>query len=227
MLSALSDWLEELKNCSQSAWKWLELHSRWSALGSLGNSNLVKASVFMPAFGYMLLLNDNVHQYLTIKYDGWLLSYLPSVWRIWLLFYGSFLLALATILYSTFCSPDIKRYETPYAKADAETDHVYRIGGIKGASAELGEEYDGLSEKEDEIFTLAHIDLTNLTGNAPTQTAKISRILIHSYLIRNLKRPRLRAFIYILFRLGMALIAIPAVITFVQVTWLLVIHLVW
>ena len=41
----------------------------------------------MPAFGYILLLNENVHQYLTIKYDGWLLHYLPSVWRVWLLFY--------------------------------------------------------------------------------------------------------------------------------------------
>ena len=73
----------------------LEGWSRWNILRSLGNSNLVRASVLMPAFGYMLLLNDNVHQYLTIKYDGWLLHYLPSVWRIWFLFYGSFLLAAA------------------------------------------------------------------------------------------------------------------------------------
>ena len=77
---------------------WLESHSRWNQLKALGSSNLVRASVLMPAFGYMLLLNDQVHQYLTIKYDGWLLKYLPNVWRIWLLFYGSFFLATATIL---------------------------------------------------------------------------------------------------------------------------------
>jgi len=33
----------------------------------------------MPAFGYMPLLNDNVHQYLTIKYDVWLLRYLNDI----------------------------------------------------------------------------------------------------------------------------------------------------
>lgn len=53
---------------------WLELHSRWSVLRTLGGSNLVKASILMPAFGYILLLNENFHQYLTIKYDAWLLD---------------------------------------------------------------------------------------------------------------------------------------------------------
>jgi len=84
------------------ATKWLELHARWSGLRTLGNSSIVRASVLMPAFGYMLLLNENVHAYLTIKYDGWILSYLPNVWRIWLLFYGSFFIAFATILYGWF-----------------------------------------------------------------------------------------------------------------------------
>ena len=131
---------------------WLELHSRWSVLRSLGGSNLVKASVLMPAFGYMLLLNDNVHQYLTIKYDGVLLNYLPNVWRIWLLFYGSFLVALATLLYSYFCPPDVKRYGSPYEKANAEAEHVQRLGGLSGVSKEYGKEYDALSELEDAIY---------------------------------------------------------------------------
>jgi len=59
---------------------WFERRSRWSKLRVLGQSNLVKLSVLMPAFGYMLLLNENVHQYITIKYDGWLLHHLPSTW---------------------------------------------------------------------------------------------------------------------------------------------------
>jgi hypothetical protein len=54
---------------------WLEAQSRWSQLKSLGGSNIVCASVLMPAFGYILLLNEHVHQYLTVKYDGLLLLY--------------------------------------------------------------------------------------------------------------------------------------------------------
>ena len=49
---------------------WLEARSRWSQLKSLGGSSIVRASVFMPAFGYILLLNENVHHFLTVKYDG-------------------------------------------------------------------------------------------------------------------------------------------------------------
>jgi hypothetical protein len=47
--------------------KWLEPRSRWSQLRNLGESGLVRASVLMPAFGYILLLNDNVHQYAGAK----------------------------------------------------------------------------------------------------------------------------------------------------------------
>lgn len=218
MFAAVSDWWEELKSRAISLRDWLELQSRWTQLGYLGNSNLVKASVLMPAFGYMLLLNDNVHQFLTLKYDGWLLHYLPKVWRIWLLFYGSFLLALATVLYGTFCHPDLKRYSTPYEKADAESEHVQTLGGLQGTANELEREYESLTKREGDVFTLKRLDLNNLGNDAPTQLRTISKCLIHSYLIRNLKQPTLRIFIYILFRVGIALIAIPAIITFVQVS---------
>jgi hypothetical protein len=36
---------------------------RWSQLRLVGQSNLVKASVLTPAFGYVLLLNENVTNY--------------------------------------------------------------------------------------------------------------------------------------------------------------------
>ena len=49
---------------------WLESRSRWSKLRDLGQSNLVRASVLMPVFGYLLLLNEHVHAYLTIQYDA-------------------------------------------------------------------------------------------------------------------------------------------------------------
>jgi hypothetical protein len=54
----------------RNLFKRLEARSRWSELRDLGQSNLVKASVLMPVFGYLLLLNEHVHQYLTILYDA-------------------------------------------------------------------------------------------------------------------------------------------------------------
>src|SRR6266478_2401131 len=67
---------------------WLAVRSRWSKLRLVGQSNIVKASVLMPAFGYLLLINDDVQKLLLkIKFDhgwlfGWLLDHLPSTWRI-------------------------------------------------------------------------------------------------------------------------------------------------
>jgi len=179
----------------------------------------------MPAFGYMLLLNENFHQYLTIKYDEWLLDYLPNVWRIWLLFYGSFFLALATLLYSYFCPPDVKRYGSPYEKANAETEHVHRLGGMNGVAREYSEEYDGLSDREDEIYPFLKMELGNPPADASAQLKRISKCLVQTWLMRNLKRPRLRATIYILFALGLALIAVPAIFAFTQVSLVAVKHL--
>jgi hypothetical protein len=218
MLSALRDSWPALV-------AWLELHSRWSVLRTLGGSNLVKASVLMPAFGYILLLNENFHQYLTIKYDGWLLEYLPNVWRIWLLFYGSFLLAIATLLYSYFCPPDVKRYGSPYEKANAETEHVHRMGGMNGVVKEYGEVYDGLTEREDNIYPFRKMEFGNPPADAASQLKRISKCLVQMWLMRNLKRPRLRGTTYILFALGLALLAVPAVFTFTQVSLVAVKHL--
>src|SRR5258707_15077077 len=130
---------------------WLELRSRWSELRALGQSPLVRASVLMPAFGYILLLNDNVHQYLTIKYDGWLLQYLPSIWRVWLLFYGTFFLAIASLIFSAACPVQIKRYNSAFGMADAERHHTVAQHQEEPARQDLRSRYDGMSKWERSI----------------------------------------------------------------------------
>jgi ADP-dependent phosphofructokinase/glucokinase len=54
------DPLEVFLAYQNSRLKWFEEHARWSRLRAMGNSGIVKSSVLMPAFGYLLLLNDNV-----------------------------------------------------------------------------------------------------------------------------------------------------------------------
>jgi len=49
--------------------------------------------------------------------------------------------------------------------------------------------------------------------------------LIHIWRVNDIKRPRLRIIIYSLFRAGIALLAVPAAFTFLQVTLLLAKHL--
>lgn len=204
---------------------WLESHSRWSQLKALGSSNLVRASVLMPAFGYMLLLNDQVHQYLTIKYDGWILKYLPDVWRIWLLFYGSFFLAAATILYSVFCPREIKDYSSQFEMADTETKHHYNINESSLVQHRARQIYLQMPR-----WMMSYFDMNGMNHEADVGTfenpeAYLSKFLILQWLIQNMQLRGLRIFLYLLFAIGLLLIAVPAAFTFLQVTWIPLRHL--
>jgi hypothetical protein len=175
----------------------------------------------MPAFGYMLLLNENVHQYLAIKYDGWLLSqlHLPNVWRIWLLFYGSFCLAAATILYSLFCRAEVKRYVSSFEMADGETAHQLNLGQFDFVRDKVRKLYSELSSWEQSIVPPRPRAL-NEQGPFPDNRSLLSAILIHQWALRNLQRPKLRCLVFLLYAVGLGLVGIPAGLTFVQVTWL-------
>jgi hypothetical protein len=208
---------------------WLESHSRWIQLRSLGESSLVRASVLMPAFGYILLLNDNVHQYLTIKYDGILLRYLPELWRVWLLFYGSFCLAIATVIYALFCPREIKRYSSEFEMADAEATHIIHLGEIPVLRKKLGELAQAMSPWENGIIKLrfpsARLADPSITNIKPDILAP--SLLIQLWSLRNIKHPMLRILTVLLFGIGTLLLAIPAALTFLQVTALPLGRLLW
>jgi hypothetical protein len=192
---------------------WLEQRSRWNHLSSLGNSGLVKASVLMPAFGYILLLNDNVHQYLTIKYDGWLLHYLPSIWRVWLLFYGTFLLSIGSILFSSFC----------LQMADAERFHIAHQHLVEQLRQRLETIYNGLSKWELSLLP-RRLAFKHPTLGVTTSDLE-STMSIYVWSLQANRRPLLRIIVLFLFGSGLTLLAVPATITLVQVTLLPVRHL--
>jgi len=218
-------WGVNMRDWWEKAIFWLEAHSRWNQLKALGSSNLVRASILMPAFGYMLLLNEQVHQYLTIKYDGWLLNYLPNVWRIWLLFYGSFFLAVATILYSLFCPPEVKRYSSAFEMADGEAQHQYNMGQSKMVQDYVKRLYADRPEWMKAVTDPKGLNFNFDVQNYTDPKGALSTYFIHQWTLRNIQRRGLRIFLYLLFAIGLALIAIPAGITFLQVTSLPVKHL--
>jgi len=207
---------------------WLETQSRWSKLRSIGQSNMVRASVLMPAFGYLLLLNDEVQRLLVkIKFDhgwllGWLLQHLPSTWRIWLLFYGTFSLAVGSILFSWLCPPEIKRYSTAFQMVDAERQH-WTSSFLDQLPQEVKAVYHSMSKWENEIFPLPRLepDLDNMGFGGPTGIQSSDQwglALIHIWTIKDIKHPKLRILIWSLFVAGIGAVAIPAAITFINVT---------
>jgi hypothetical protein len=210
----------------QRVLSWLEKRSRWSTLRTLGQSSMVRASVLTPAFGYLLLLNENVRQYLTIQFDaGGLFHYLPSMWRVWMLYYGSFILAIGSIFFASRCPVYIKQYASAFQMADAERHHrTAHHEYTELLSQELKALYDGMSEWENSIF-----GLTRLWPNqANLGVGQISNLkssdqwslgLIHIWSVNDIKRPWWRIATLLLFTTGLCLLAVPAILTFVQVTF--------
>jgi hypothetical protein len=210
---------------------WLESRSRWSKLRDLGQSNLVRASVLMPVFGYLLLLNEHVHTYLTIQYDAdGLGHYLPPTWRVWMLFYGSFLLALGSMLFAWWCPAEIKLYASEFQMVDTERPHLTAQNLTHQITGNIKALYESLSNWEDSIFKMPRLrpDLPNLgAGTSPyLQTSDRWGLgLIHIWRASDIKHPKMRILILVLFRAGIVLLTVPAIVTFLQVTILLTKHL--
>jgi len=169
----------------------------------------------MPAFGYLLLINEHLHRLL------------PSLWRVWLLFYGSFSLALGAILFAFLCPIQIKRYESEYSYVDTERPHLTAHGLTPQIADELRLLYRRMSKWEASIFGMPRLepDLPNLGAGTRDDLRTGDQWglgLIHIWRLNDIKYPRLRITILLLFWAGLILLAIPAGITFLQVT-----HLLW
>jgi hypothetical protein len=208
----------------QTASTWLEEHSRWSKLRDLGQSSMVRSSILMPVFGYLLLFNEHVRQYLTIQYDaGWPFGYLPSMWRIWMLYYGSCSLAAGSIFFAWRCPARVKQYGSAFEMADRERHHRAAHNPTT-ISKELKDVYERMSNWENSIFTWPKLqpDHPNLGVQSSDQ---LGLGLIHIWEVGDIKWPGWRIATLLLFRAGLILVSIPAVITFLQVTRFLVKHL--
>jgi hypothetical protein len=196
---------------------WLGTHWRWSQLRALGSSRLVQASLLMPAFGYLLLLNDNVHDYLKIKYDGWLLPHLPSLWRIWFLYYGSISLAVGSILFAWFCPIEIKRYASSFEIVRMQRDLDVQEFSAEQLRGELQSAYKKLSRWAQSLYP---IDFSDTPLGAPSSDLGTT-VLIHRWRMMDVKWPVVRLTVFVLFSIGLLLVAVPAAVTFVQVSFVL------
>jgi hypothetical protein len=185
----------------------------------------------MPVFGYLLLLNEHVHNYLTIQYDAdWPFNRLPSMWRVWMLFYGSFLLAMGSMLFAWRCPVEIKRYASAFNLADTERPHLTAHNQTQQIADKLKTLYGSMSGWEKTIFEYPKLrpDLPNLgAGTSPNliTSDQWGLGLIHIWTVNDIKHPTLRMIILCLFRAGIFLLAVPAGFTFLQVTVLVAKHL--
>jgi hypothetical protein len=209
---------------------WLEAHSRWSNLRELGQSNFVRSSVLMPVFGYLLIFNDQIHQYLKVRFDDvWPFSHVHSMWRIWMLYFGTIFLAAGSMLFAWRCPREIKQYPSSFTMVLTERDQLTADNpGRQRIASRLKKLYSAMSKWEKLIFDWPRLDPDhpNLGAGVVVQTGDQWGLgLTHIWMISDIKQPLVRVAVFLLFSSGIILLAIPAAATFAQVMFLVVKHL--
>jgi hypothetical protein len=196
--------------------KRLQELSRWDQLRKWGSSQLVRSSLAFFAAGYLLVWNAKFQDFLTIKFDGHF-----SLWRIWMIYYGAISLAVATLLYSVFCPKPIKDHGTAFDLADSECEYL--------ATMDLGNQYLGdVRQLENDCTPAERLlwpaagrpadsSITSVRGSA-NEPRVLAALIVYAWRVHNIRYPRLRPWILVLYSLGFLLLGIPAVVTFVQVT---------
>jgi hypothetical protein len=189
--------------------------SRWDSLRKLGSSPLVQSSLIFAAAGYVLLWNAKFQDFLTIKFDAHV-----SLWRIWMIYYGGICIAVATALYICFCPRAIKDAGTAFDLAQRESGHLRAMSlGLKYLE-EVMELEASCNQAERDLWPPDRPppNLIQASGSHPEGQQFIGSLVVYAWRLHNIRHPRLRRIILAIYCLGFALLAVPAVVTFFQVT---------
>ncbi|NMG39840.1 hypothetical protein GRZ55_11350 [Chelativorans sp. ZYF759] len=191
-----------------------EFGSRWHNLSALGTSPAVRVSVLMPVAGYLLLLNEQFVELAGQISEDFQLIITDVPWRLLLLFYGSFLVGFATILFGMFCPYVPKRYRSAVDFV-AHEQTFFTISSHKTYLIETFEEiYEPLPGglKKDHVLQGA---------NRIRSVSEIEQLTLYWH-VRNMQSPAWRRAIRILYDVGFFILAIPAAATLAGVTWYVV-----
>jgi hypothetical protein len=112
------------------------------------------------------------------------------------------------------------------ARADIQTLHRLRLDQRSRVLLTLESWSDRMSERERSLVDLEPFDFSirGRPSNAEETVRQVSVALVHIWTIQNIKHPRLRIILCITFAFGLFLIAVPAVVIFIQVTGLVMKH---
>lgn len=201
----------------------------WDRLGRLGRSRIMSLTILMPVIGYMILFNENVFSYLSLKKEiiggGVSVSVEPGVplewttsYRLYCLYFGLSFFGIASLIFK-LCCPDLAQN---YRHADSY---------IENAMPYLTREKSGklpsrISELKNELpsFTHSSHDYTSLTNYAKFVSDReaaegaITNAMRERYVLTRALYPVRRFLTAILYLVGMAFLAIPTGATFWNVS---------
>lgn len=202
----------------------IERAARWGNLRVLGNAPAVKASILMPLFGYLILMNARIWQWFDLHIP-WLPKYyaaghLSVGWRIMALFYGTMLLAIGSALYSLFCPRLIKRYAAPVDYAASEQDFHWPQVHYKQLILDIEELGKTLPAWHKSLPGLQHLqDVAASAGFKHDEAQAREDITVFLRLlweVDNTRRYWFRVAVLVCFVIGSLLVVVPSIVTAIR-----------
>lgn len=187
--------------------------ANWTGLRSIGNSTFSKLTMFVPVFGYFILFNDSLVQYLRLVFDVCPAGGCEVGWRVFLIYFGLCFVAVGAVIFAARCPDIVKRYST--SREFFETSQLFYahhhnllwllddIKGMRGAAYNDGFGLDTLAAQN--------------AGLGAGQVHMLSGPMAAYYNLKNKSRPGWRWVCLAFYGVGAALLAVPTLLTFFEV----------
>lgn len=197
-----------------------DAYSRWHRLRGLGNSSLVRLSLLMPVIGYLILLNKSVGEHLQLdpRIAIWLSD---SPFRLLLIYYGTFLVAAGSAIYALWCPYIVKKYASEVEYSAAELDFVSTPNHRQQFISEVENQMTRASRLQRELPGYA--SSASILADPSDENAGILReLLALQWHLRDTSFRFARVVCASVFIAGFAILLVPAVITFFEVSFSLI-----
>lgn len=170
--------------------------------------------MLVPVFGYFILFNDNIVQYLQLAFDICPADGCRVDWRIFLIYFGVCFVAVGAAIFSALCPDIVKRYST--SREFFETSKLFYahhhnlrwllddVEKMRGAAYN-----DGL-----DLVTLTNRN----AGLGAEHTHMLSGPMAAYYNLKDKCRTRWRWTCLAFYGFGAGFLAIPTLSTFVEIT---------
>lgn len=173
----------------------------------------------MPVVGYLLLLNRSVLELADID-QRFKLFATESPWRLIAVYYGTFLLGIASTLYLVICPREIRRYDSAVDYIRAEQDHysvAARRERLEQAVALAAP--DAKSRGEHVAAYVRTFEQIHGHGvMAKEKPSYIDQLMEVNWHVQNVYAPRWRMWAWAAFCAGFLLLLVPSVVTFAEVS---------
>jgi hypothetical protein len=192
----------------------LDVRSRWGKLRPIGNSSIAQSTIAVPILGYFILFNSYVVEYLRLHADFCQGKACGVSWRLYSLYFGCFFVAVGASIYGLFCPTVTKIYPGASEFFEAEKTYFSGPGNLRYLFALIEKEKG--SPASDPFQLKIHIIAAHAALNAAHVHA-LADLMGEYYVLQNVSKRFSRMLSFLSYCLGIALILVPTLLTFLQV----------